>query len=226
MLKFLFWTLLLANGALAAYQFGYLEALVPNGHEPTRLDQQIAPERIRIVPPPLEPPAAQVEARVAPALAATEPGAPTCIEIGNFNPEEARLFIAALGELGSRASPRSVQEVASHMVYLPPHPNREAAERKVAELRRLGVEDSFIIQDNSSLRWAISLGVFKTEAGARAGLQRLNDRGVRNARIGQRMANSGQQAFQFRGLDANARRTLDQVKVEFGPQEVRACAPA
>lgn len=234
MLKFLFWILVLANAGLAAYQFGYLDTLLPNGHEPARIDRQIAPERIRIVPEPLQqpvpsepPPSSAAEAPVVAvaetAGAAAAPAAPACVEVGNFNQEEGRRFIAALGELGPRASTRNLQEVASHMVYMPPQSDREAAEKKAGELRRLGVEDFFIIQDHSSLRWGISLGVFKTEEAARTHLARLNQKGVRSARIGQRTVSATQIAFQFTGLDPGARAALDKAKAEFARQEVRDC---
>lgn len=239
MLKFLFSILVLANVALAAYQFGYLDTLLPSGHEPARIDRQIAPERIRIVPEPLpqptppEPPPSSSAAE-APVVtvtetaagAATTAAAPACVEVGNFNQEEGRRFIAALGELGARASTRNLQEVATHMVYMPPQADREAAEKKAGELRRLGVEDFFIIQDNSSLRWGISLGVFKTEEAARTHLARLNQKGVRSARIGQRTVSATQVAFQFTGLDAGARATLDKAKAEFARQELRDCPAA
>jgi hypothetical protein len=249
MLKFLFWTLLLANAGLAAYQFGYLDTLLPNGHEPGRLGQQIQPDRLRLVPaPPPEPPPPAIQpapestpdsaSRADPQAAAGGAAAtglvaatgaapvPACLEVGNFNQEEAQRFIAGLGNLGARTQQRTVQEAASHMVYMPPQGDREGAERKAGELHRLGVADFFIIQDNSSLRWGISLGVFKTEEAARTHLARLNQKGVRTARIGQRSAMATQVAFQFRGLDHAGKGALEQAKAGFGRQELKECAAA
>lgn len=243
MLKFLFWSLLLANAALAAHQLGYLDAVLPDGHEPTRMDLQINPQRLRLVPaPPAEadvPAEAPVNAEPAappgPAASQTAPGEQTlaaapeliaCVEVGNFSPDAARRFSAQLGPLRQMLTQRPVQEVASHMVYMPPQGDRESAEKKAGELRQLGVADFFIIQDNSALRWGISLGVFKTEEAARGYLAALGQKGVRSARIGQRSVTSNNVAFQFRNLDGAAKSALDAIKAGFARQEMRDCPPA
>ncbi|HJV74609.1 MAG TPA: SPOR domain-containing protein [Noviherbaspirillum sp.] len=228
MLKFFFWILLLANAGLLAYQQGALDTLLPNGREPARIANQLNADKIRLISsaeakpepaPAAEPPTAQVEKK-AEVLA--------CIEIGNFNPEDAKRFstqLAALA-LGERVSQRSIQEVSSHMVFIPPQGDRETAERKAEQLRQLGVTDFFIIQDNPALRWGISLGVFKQEEAARAHLAQLNRQGVRSARIVQRGANTGMVAFQLRKIDAQAKGALDNIKAGFPKQSMRECEPA
>ncbi|HYD97458.1 MAG TPA: SPOR domain-containing protein [Noviherbaspirillum sp.] len=151
-----------------------------------------------------------------------------CTEIGGFNPEDAKRFAAQLAPLalGDRVSQRPLQEVANHMVYIPPQADREGAEKKAGELRKLGIEDFFIIQDNSPLRWGISLGVFKHEEAARAHLAALGQKGVRTARIGQRTVTSSQVAFRLRDIDAETKSALDKIRTGFPKQEVRACEGA
>ncbi|MDO8299374.1 SPOR domain-containing protein [Lacisediminimonas sp.] len=51
MLKFAFACLLLVNGALLVFQFGWLDALVRGGHEPERLRNQINADKVRILSP-------------------------------------------------------------------------------------------------------------------------------------------------------------------------------
>lgn len=223
MLKFFFWILLLANGALLAYQQGYFDTLLPSGREPVRVKDQLNADKIKLIPPPAptpvpEPVAAQATEEKKPELIA-------CTEIGNFNPDEAKRFRAQLASLplGERVSQRSIQEVASHMVFIPPLADKESAEKKAGELRRMGIEDFFIIQDNSSLRWGISLGVFKQEEAARAHLANLAQKGVRSARIGQRSVTSNLVAFQLRELDAEAKSALDKIKGDFPKQDLRSC---
>ncbi len=219
MLKFFFWILLLANAGLFAYQQGYFAVLLPSGREPARMDNQLNADKIRLVPPPPPVPA--------PAAVKTEEVV-ACAEIGNFNPEEAKRFTAQLValSLGERLSQRPVQEVASHMVYIPPLADKDTAEKKAGELRRLGVNDFYIIQDNSDLRWSISLGVFKLEEAARAHLVSLSQKGVRSARIGQRGVTSNAVAFQLRELDANTKSALEKISADFPKQELRNCEPA
>lgn len=151
-----------------------------------------------------------------------------CAEIGNFNAAEAKRFSAQLAplSLGPKVTQRQVQEVATHMVYIPPQGDKEAAEKKAGELRRLGVEDFFIIQDNSPLRWGISLGVFKMEEAARAHLANLNQKGVRTARIGQRSVSTNLVAFRLRNLDAESRDALQKIRAGFARQEMRNCEGA
>ncbi len=148
-----------------------------------------------------------------------------CTEVGNFGPDDAKRFSAELASLslGDRVKQRALQEVANHMVYIPPQADKEGAEKKAGELRKLGVEDFFIIQDNSPMRWGISLGVFKHEDAARTHLAALNQKGVRSARIGQRTVTSSQVAFQVRDLDEDGKAALDKVKAGFPKQEMRKC---
>lgn len=245
MLKFFFWILLLANAALFAYQQGALDALLPSGREPARIANQLNADKIRLIPPPAprrEPEPAPVPAAPQPEVApAVEPGASpvekkpvekktvlACIEIGNFNPDEAKRFSAQLAALsvGGRVSQRPIMEVTSYMVYIPPQADREGAENKAEQLRALGVQDFFIIQDNSPLRWGISLGVFKHEAAAHAHLESLSQKGVRSARVGERATSANLVAFQLRGIDAESKGALDKVKAGFPKQGARSCQPA
>jgi cell division septation protein DedD len=246
MLKFFFWILLLGNAALIAYQQGYFDAFLTSGHEPARVANQLNADKISLIPAPepkraaapapapvSEPaPVAQAPVAVPPTPApvpapkpAPKPVVLACAEIGNFNPEDAKRFKAELtaASLTVRVSQRPIQEVASHMVYIPPLPDKEAVDKKVGELRELGVTDYFVIQDNSPLRWAISLGVFKQEEAARTHLASLNQKGVRSARIGQRTVNTNLVAFQLGGLDADAKGALQKIKAGFPKQEMRGC---
>lgn len=226
MLKFFFWILLLANAGLLGYQQGYFDALLPSGREPARMKNQLNADKVRLVPAPAPVPVADASPAEATAQPETKKAAViACTEVGNFNPEEAKRFHAQLAPLalGERVSQRAIQEVASHIVYIPPQADKETAEKKAIELRRMGIDDFFIIQDNSSLRWGISLGVFKQEEAARAHLANLNQKGVRSARIGQRSVTSSMVAFQLRELDADAKSAIDKIMADFPKQETQSC---
>ena len=152
----------------------------------------------------------------------------SCIEVGNFDAADARRFEAQLAPLalGDALRRRSVQELERHIVYIPPAPDKEGADRKAAELRRLGIDDFYVIADNTDLRWGISLGIFKTVDAARLHLANLALKGVRTARIAARPGTNGKTAFQLRGLDAASRSTLAQIRLGFPRQDTRACPPA
>lgn len=170
-------------------------------------------------------PAAPAPAPPPPPPEKKKPAVIACTEFGNFNAEDAKRVAAQLTALaiGSRIEQRPVREVTSHIVYIPPQADREAAEKKAEELRGLGVSDIFIIQDNSSLRWGISLGVFKTEEAARTHLANLNQKGVRSARIGERSVNLV--ALQVRDMETDKKAALERFKARYPKQDIRRCAP-
>lgn len=239
MLRLLFWILIVANGSLLAFRLGYLDTLLPAKSEPQRMSQQLNADKIKLIPvsAPAAPAAASASA-VALTLAgasvpATTPALPqekaqkiiTCTEVGDFATSNIKKIETRLAELalGDRQVRRNIQEVVSHIVFIPPQSNKEGAEKKASELKKLGVSNFFIIQDNSKLRWGISLGVFKTEAAAKKYLAGLNKQGVRSARVGARSVTSTKVAYVLRDLDAKSVRLLDKIMVDFPEQNAREC---
>lgn len=227
MLKFIFWSLLAVNAALFAYGQGYLGHFSGNEREPERLLNQLNADKLVIIPAEkANNAAAEVAAAVASAArAAPEPLA--CVEIGSFVLADARRFEARLTplNLGDRQSRRNQPgtEVSSYIVHIPPQGSKEAADRKAAELRALGVTNYFVMSDNSPLRWAISLGVFKTEGAAQNQLAMLLKQGVRTARVTPRMSGSKLLAFQFREVDPALKAKLEQIRAGFPDAETRTC---
>ncbi|WP_296944657.1 SPOR domain-containing protein [uncultured Massilia sp.] len=228
MLRFAFWSLLILNALLFAYGQGYLGAARGNEHEPARLKRQFntakmtlltgeqAQAAARAAPAPSGPaqdaPAAPATPAPAPAPAAAAAPAFACTEIGPFDASDARRFetrLAAL-DLGERVARENVQaqDVTSWLVNIPPQGGKEGAERKSNELRQLGVTNFYVLQGDSPLKYAISLGVFKTEAGAQAMLAQLNKQGVRSARITPRGPQTTHYVFRLRALDAPTRKRV------------------
>ncbi|MRT31682.1 MULTISPECIES: hypothetical protein [Herbaspirillum] len=164
-----------------------------------------------------------------PAAAQVATVTPSCTEVGNFTAADARRFSDQLAglKLGDKVVQKLTQDVTSHMVYIPPQDGREGAERRVAELRRLGIGDFYVIPDsfpNPALRSGVSLGIFRTEEAAKAYVGQLISRGVRSARIIARRSGAGKQVFQLRDLSPEARTALENIKSAFPDQEIRACS--
>jgi hypothetical protein len=223
MLRFFFWTLLLANAFFLALNFGYLGNWSSDVHEPQRLKMQQHAEQLQMLSP-----AAALAASEAPVEKKQETVA--CLEVGNFPQADAPHFEAKLKELGlgDRQSRNNIIDVASHMVFIPSLGSKDGADKKAAELRRLGLNDFFIVQDQSNLRWGISLGVFKTEEAAKAHLANLNNKGVKSARIGPRSVSTAKFSYQLRSLSGDEKKRFDVIKAEFPTQETHNCqvAPA
>ena len=225
MLKFVLGTLLLANLALFAVQRGQ-----PAGHEPARMNNQLYPERIRLLPAS----AASVPAP-APVPVAPEPAAPAaaavpaqlaCIELLSFTPAEAARFETRIDALGltSPLARRELPTPSSYMVMLQPQGSREAADQKTAELRGMGITDSFIIQDNSARRFGIALGTFRNQEAAQAHLDTMVRRGARTARIAEVGTGAARLAIQLRALDAAAEAQVTRARAEFPRVEARPCS--
>ena len=192
------------------------------------LARQLDPHKLRVVterelarapsPPPPKP------EPVAPAL---EPVTIACLEWGSFSPAEGTRAAQRLEPLalGARLAQYRGEETASWWVHMPPQGSRAAALRKAGELKKLGVEDYFILQDAGPMRWALSLGVFSTEDAAKAHLQALREKGVRTAAIDRRETRVPKVWFQVRDVDAPLQKKLQDMARDFEGATLHACAP-
>lgn len=230
MLKFIFWFLLFINGVMLAYGRGYLGNFKGNEREPARMKNQVSADKLVLVPPAQATPAKAPE----PAAPAPEPEpAPpsrvtvACVEVGNLTAQEARRFDNRIAAPGPALRPVRQEvlatEVGSYMVHIPPHASREAADRKADELKNLGVTNYYVIPDNTAMKWAISLGVFKSENAARTLLAALNKQGVQGARISARGTQVTRVNYRFRDLDDAARDRLERIVSGFPGQRARSC---
>lgn len=227
MLKIMFWGLLMANGALFAFDRGALDAVIDDGHEPARMRNQLNADKIMLstVTVTVTPPAPVIATPppVVPTLPEVVAPAPiACTEIGIFDLAEAKRFETLLGA-GTRLTRRGIKEPERHMVYIPSQGDKNAADKKAAELKRLGLTDFYIIQDDTDLRWGISLGIFKTEEGARTHLANLAAKGVRSARLGLHSGTANRVALQLRGMDDDLESKLNKIKQDFPRQDLRRC---
>lgn len=223
-MRTVFFLLLLANVGFLAWT--YLGEHRVFG-EPQMAERQADKQAIRLLDP--EQVAALVAARAKPTAAPGKPPKATviaCLEFGAFSPAEVSRVQKALEPLalGSRLSQRREEEIASYWVYLPPQRNRQAASQKASELRKLGVEDFFVVQEDSKFRFAISLGVFKTEEAARAHLEELRLKGVRTARVGPRETSVQKVYFSVRDVPEALASRLDELRRDFAGSELKACS--
>lgn len=212
-MRTLFFLLLLAN--VAFFAFGALSDVLFPG-ESQLLQQQIRPEAIRLIPADDVAKATKREKVIA------------CVEWGAFAngdiPRVAEL-LAPLG-LGAKLTQRRIEESATWWVYMPPQASRQAAANKTAELKRLGVEEFFILQDDTKYRFAISLGVFRTREAANNWLEQLRARGVRTAQVGSRETLVQKTWFQAREVGEPVVARLTELKSEFPGSDVKECGAA
>ena len=173
-MRVIFFLLLLANLML----FGYTRLDSTGTGEGVRLSQQVRPDMIKLLTP-------QQVAALGPAKVAEL--ADVCIEWGPFSDAErtrATTAIEPLG-LGRLLTQKRVETNTAYWVYLPRLPNKAAADKRAADLTSAGFKDLSVI-DSGPQRFALSLGVFRSEDAAKAFLEQLQQKGVANARVGPR----------------------------------------
>ncbi|MBX3649777.1 MAG: SPOR domain-containing protein [Burkholderiales bacterium] len=177
---------------------------------------QISPERISTV--------AAGTAVPASANASSQTVAAACVEWGLFGGAEVARADAALAALGlpADALQRRTSDIDGYWVHMPPLKTRVEADRKVGELKALGIEEFFVVQDAGPWRNAVSLGLFKNEEAARAELERLRQRGVRSATVVRREKLLKQVAFYVREPDPATVARLTELQRDFPATEIKA----
>lgn len=219
--------LLLLAASLGFFAWARFLAAPDPAIDPLPLAQQIEPQKLQVVtdielartPPPAAP-------KPKPGPAPPEPAPLACLEWGSFSPADAvraeqRLEPLALG---ARLAQHRGEETAGWWVFIPPQPNRGAAQRKAAELKKLGVDEYFVVQEEGRLRWALSLGVFRAEEAARAHLDALRAKGVKSAQVGQRETRVPKVWFQVRTLEQALHARLQEIAREFEGATLHECA--
>ena len=224
-MKLAFLLLVLVNLLLFAWQQGALGRLGESGREPERVARQIEPERFRVL---TEADVRELRERAAQGSAPLDlDAAQACLEFGDFPAADAARFENMLASLapGAKVESRSVEAPGWYMVYLPPYKTAAEAERRAEELRKLGVRDLRVMNENAPLKFAISLGSFRDPDAAKSHLAALEKLGVKGVRMSDRSSTVVLKRFQMRELDAAAARQLATLRSEFPAQALRPCTP-
>ena len=207
MLRFFVLLLLLANGGYYAWTQGWLQPIgyAPQRQgEPERLNQQIRPELLRVLPSndaapgaqaapdtpaatpatpapeTLPPPATVTNTAPVAALSPTSP-AGECLQAGVFDADEASVLRGAAASLPNGSwTLISTPLPGRWMVYMGKMVDEDAVAKKRKELRELGVPYD---RPGAALEPGLSLGRFSSEEGAQRSLATLTGLGVRSARV-------------------------------------------
>jgi hypothetical protein len=214
-MRALFFVLVLAN--IAFYAWSHYYAPTDASFDAAPLTRQIEPEKLRIVGP------GDPVSSVAPPALASGSGQLGCLEWGAFTVADAPRAEKAMEPLalGPRLATRRVEDNAGWWVFISSQGSRAAAAKKAAELKGLGIE-YFIATDEGANRWALSLGVFRTEEAAQAHLEALRSRGVRSAQVGTRDSQP-KIWLQVKGVDAPLQARLKEIATGLDGTELREC---
>jgi len=174
MLRALILALLLANLAFFAWTQGWLDSFVGvrsiGDREPERLQRQVRPELINILP-------AGAASEAAPVTLA-------CFEAGPFSDAE----IGAAQAAAQSALPAgswvavNTEQPGTWLVYMGRYANREALTKKEDELKRRKAPYEEISAP-PALAPGLSLGRFEQRAAAATALEQFTQQGIRTARV-------------------------------------------
>jgi hypothetical protein len=177
--------LLAANLGFYAWTQGWLDPLVgassQGEREPERLQHQVHPERVRLLPArAAAASAASAASTVAEAAPATE-----CLEAGPYADAElaaAESALRAAGVPAGRWAQSAIERPGVWLVYMGRFPDREGQQRKAAELQRMRVSFEEV-HGAPQLEPGLSLGRFEDRAAADGALAQFTQRGVHTARV-------------------------------------------
>jgi hypothetical protein len=218
MLRALVALLLLANICFYAWTEGWLDSVVGvraiGDREPERLDRQVRPESVRILP--------ENAAASAPAV----PVVLSCLEAGPFNDAEvgaAQSAAQAAGlPAGSWATIRT-DKPGVWIVYMGKYANREALGKKEEELNRrhLHYEE---MRDNPALAPGLALGRFDDKPAATRALEQFSQQGIRTARVVELSAPSNSHLLRIEKADPGLANQVANLKSAALGKGFTACA--
>ncbi|MBK6632624.1 MAG: SPOR domain-containing protein [Betaproteobacteria bacterium] len=214
-LRTAFFLLVLGNLLLFVWGQGYF-GNAGSGGEAERLSAQIDSGKVSIagkgVPP----------ARMA------ELPREACRALTGLEPDAAGKLVELLAERDAqlRINQRPLQEPKSWWLHIPPSPNGAQADKKAAELSKLGVKDFYVVREAGPNQYAISLGLYKSEESAKAYFDVLQKKKVKTARIQVREAAGDKMVVEIRGSADKLTRALADLPPEFMTATKADCAAA
>ena len=218
-MKWLFWLLLLASlvffalmqwGGVLTGNSGNMQPQPPLNAEKIRLLKALPAMQTPASSPSVTPTAAQA----------------ACMEWGEFSGSDLTRATEAMEKLklGDGLTQRQVEHSSGYWVYIPPLKTRADADKKVAQLKALGVEEHFIVQEAGKWHHAISLGIFKTEDAAQKFLESIKGKGVKSAVMGERMSKLMLTVFVLKNPDTETATKVVELQKEFPGSELKATA--
>jgi len=219
-MKRFFWLLILINlGLLAYFNIGYI---LPG--KPEIKLTEISPDKIQLL--------SQAEIDALPKKQAAIPliSSPSleaqtktaCYEWGMFSDITLAKAQKALAKIAIQATEKeeNSDQPKRYWVYRPPTKTTAEAQKIAAELKELGIEDTFVVQED---KWknAISFGIFGDEQLANKLVLELKAKGVKNVEKTLRTNGKGHHSLIFSTLNQNEITELNKLKPDFPTAELK-----
>ena len=193
-----------------------------HGSEPLRGHEPVNAEKIKLLADPRKAPEPVVARRGDGAAAEIKPE--ICHEWGQFSGDALKRVDQALEklQLGEKLTQRKAEKSGGYWVYIMPRKTLPEAQKKVDELKRLGVQESYIVREPSAMQHAISLGIFSTAEAATKYLDQLREKGVKSAISGPRTQEIDATVFQIGDGGEPLAAQLSKLKLDFPGSELKA----
>lgn len=192
------------------------------GHEPVKAD------KIKLLAEPQKTPELALAMSESPVKSAdrspVEAKPEICLEWGQFSGDALKRVTLVLEkfQLGDRLIQRKAEKSGGYWVYVTPRKTLQEAQKKVEELKQLGVQESYIVREPSVMQHAISLGIFSTAEAAAKYLDQLRAKGVKTAVSGPRTQEIDGTVFQIKDSSEAMTVQLTKLKLDFPGSELLA----
>ena len=203
--------LVLANLTLYAYT-----RLDSGSGDAVLLTDQVQPDKIKLLTP-------REVAALGPAKVAAL--ADVCVEWGMFSDADRTRALAELEPLalGRLLAQKRVEFDGGYWVNMSPFATRAAAETRIGELRRQGAKE-LALADAGKGQFAISFGVFRTEAAAVAHAEALAELGIKLAKVQSRQQPIVQTLLVVRDPQQPVVARLKELQTQFPGTEIKVTA--
>ena len=219
--------LILANLLFFAWTQGYLGSV--SNPDAFRMQQQMLAERVTVVARDVPPPeTTKTDAAAQPIESKSAEG---CLALSDVSTAVAdHLEALVTDKFGDfKVTRTNVLGNPNYWVYIPPLASKKDADAKAGELKKLGLKDYFIVQEQGPNNRAISLGLYSTKELASAYLETLRGKGVKSAKITEKPAKPVLAQLEIRGPETQfdtLRQAISEAQSEFKPGTCKTPAAA
>ncbi|MDH5571992.1 MAG: hypothetical protein OEY89_09515 [Gammaproteobacteria bacterium] len=145
-----------------------------------------------------------------------------CFEWGDFSGTDLARATEIVNSLSDeeKVSRKEIEHESGYWIYMGPLKNKQKVNKKISELKEIGVTDYFVINAG---RWknTISLGVFKSENSANSYFNTLKNQGVRTAKLGERTSKYKTTTFVLSNVKEETKHKIREIQKDFPGSELK-----
>ena len=208
--------------------FTVLQLNSSHGREPMRGHEPVQADKIKLLAEPQKAPVMALTTSESPAKSGdsvpVEAKPEICLEWSQFSGDTLKRVTQVLEklQLGEKLIQHKAEKPGGYWVYVTPRKTLQEAQKKVDELKQMGVQESYVVREPSVMRYAISLGIFSTAEAAAKYLDQLRERGVKLAVSGPRTQEINATVFQIKDSGESMTAQLTKLKLDFPGSELKA----